>query len=855
MISLSQIETIQIHHLRPGCYKVCYKLLLSVATPVDFGDCPQFCIRTEDEIHPGAGPFDLASPAITALKFILRLRSCSPARSQIKQIDEEVVGERFRPIREYAVLRPIEVGIQDSHSADEHRHLRRSGLPLREFSAIAEQVLSAVAVAHEQKMMLRDIKPSNIMLCERDGKANFVKMLDFGLAKLVDGDDVEVTKAHVIGTAGYLAPEQIKGEDADVRVDVYALGILFFVMLTGKSPIIGDSDGAVLYNHVHGEPLRLEAVLPEGHDIPEKLIELIHQCMEKSPTRRPEDARAISKALRAAVDDENFELPEATDEFRKAITEFKRSRLKTGKHLDDIEPSSSEWTRPHLKKLLDEGGDPESDKTNAGAKDKGKDEDKDKGKKKTMMGIAPVESAPKIPPRRPPPARTPATSAMGRTTGRRPTLSPLDGTRKPPIRRPKPRALVKLEEAQIPDIDLDDEEEEIEELDEVEEIEEIEEIEEVEELEELDEGEGEDDGPVPARTLLGMPAPDAVTKPRAEAPAPPLEVQKTPIVATKSAIPPVRSTTDPAPEPGVPEPVGPMPSVPSAVDTQAAMPVVNDSNEIRHEPLSGGVTLNVIDPDESGEVVDGDDATLPPDALPAANFGANIAQERRPVGLYIASGVLVAVMLGLIAYLMIDAASEDASQTVAQSAAVESKDAEPVAEPAQQDEGAAQPDEPAEVPTPSAANGTLKIDVPAEATVFIDGREMGAGTFSGPIAAGAVEIRVEREGYETFETTVDVEADQEHDVPVEFVALEAEPGPTKTTTRPRPRPRPTPQAKPEPKPEPKQPEPKPEPKKTTADPFDDTPTKPDKPAPKKKDDDLFIDKDEPKKGVFLPVGK
>jgi serine/threonine protein kinase len=225
------------------------------------------------------------------------------------------------------------------------RHLKRRGpLPLQEFTPIAAQILAAVGYAHDRSIMLRDIKPANIMLCERDGKANFVKVLDFGLAKLVDGDDEEVTKSHVIGTAGYLAPEQIKGEPSDVRVDVYAIGVMLYVMLSGESPIQGENDGALLYNHVHGTPKPLGSVLPAGHNIPEALIALVHQCLEKDPTRRPADASEIAEALFESVPPKLFALPPATDDSRKALAEYRSAR---DRGLDaDAGPQSSEWTKP-----------------------------------------------------------------------------------------------------------------------------------------------------------------------------------------------------------------------------------------------------------------------------------------------------------------------------------------------------------------------------------------------------------------------------------------------------------------------------------------------------------------------------
>jgi serine/threonine protein kinase len=238
------------------------------------------------------------------------------------------------------------------------RYLKRNERTnLREFAPIAVQVLEAVGFAHAHEIMLRDIKPSNIMLCERDGKASFVKLLDFGLAKLVGGDDVEITKAHVVGTAGYLSPEQIRGEPIDVRVDVYALGVLFFVMLTGKSPIEGDNDAAILYNHVHGAPRRLVDELPAGHGLPEGLIALIHQCLAKDPNDRPADARALAEALRGCLPSDLLELPEATEETREAVREYRESKLGlvAGEERED-DDLSAEWTRPVLRKP--EAGEP-----------------------------------------------------------------------------------------------------------------------------------------------------------------------------------------------------------------------------------------------------------------------------------------------------------------------------------------------------------------------------------------------------------------------------------------------------------------------------------------------------------------
>lgn len=302
------------------------------------------------------------------------------------------------------------------------RFLRRRGrLSLAEFVPIAAQVLAAVGYAHTFKIMLRDIKPPNIMLCERDGKANFVKLLDFGLAKLVDGDHEEVTKSHVIGTAGYLAPEQIKGEPCDVRVDVYAIGVLFYLLLAGESPIAGENDGALLYNHVHGTPKPLGSVLPVGHNVPEALIALVHQCLEKEPSRRLSDANEVAEALFECVPPKLLTLPAADDESRRALREYRDARDRGEDEDGARAQSSSEWTKPVVKAAADAPAD------------------------LSAAGLPPPSPAPRSGPPRPP-SRPNAAAGVGRPTPPGPVAD-----RKPPPRRPTP-TLAATRSAGIPEL-------------------------------------------------------------------------------------------------------------------------------------------------------------------------------------------------------------------------------------------------------------------------------------------------------------------------------------------------------------------------------------------------------------------
>lgn len=187
---------------------------------------------------------------------------------------------------------------------------RLGRLGLREFVPIAAQVLKGVGHAHSREMMIRDIKPSNIMLCQRKGRANFVKVLDFGLAKFMR-NEVPLTEGYVLGTAGYLAPEAIAGAELDLRVDVYALGVLFYHMLAGAPPFAGCEDATIFYKTINEQPRELVDLLPENHGLPEGLLDLISDCLAKNPEDRPADANIVVERLIDVVPATFFRLPNA----------------------------------------------------------------------------------------------------------------------------------------------------------------------------------------------------------------------------------------------------------------------------------------------------------------------------------------------------------------------------------------------------------------------------------------------------------------------------------------------------------------------------------------------------------------
>ncbi|OIP43827.1 MAG: hypothetical protein AUK47_02015 [Deltaproteobacteria bacterium CG2_30_63_29] len=196
------------------------------------------------------------------------------------------------------------------------RHLKTGGpMKMNVFAPIASQILKGIGEAHKLGLIHRDLKPTNLMLCDLEGRANFVKILDFGLAKLIQ-NPTEVTKEqHLVGSAAFLAPEQILNCRADARSDVYALGVLFFLMLSGHRPFKAENDAVLLYKHVNEDPPLLLDILPEGHDVPDGVAALIQGCLAKDPEHRPADANALLHALTGGLSSSQINVPYMTGEF------------------------------------------------------------------------------------------------------------------------------------------------------------------------------------------------------------------------------------------------------------------------------------------------------------------------------------------------------------------------------------------------------------------------------------------------------------------------------------------------------------------------------------------------------------
>ena len=179
--------------------------------------------------------------------------------------------------------------------------IRQKGkLPIELFGVIAQQLLSALYQAHEQGLVHRDLKPSNIMLTSRKNMPYYVKVLDFGLVKLLNDDSDLTGHDKLLGTISYLAPEQIMGKEVDQRADIYALGVLFYQLLSGQKPFTG-RDISVLHQHMNQAPPLLQDLLKPEDQVSDALIELIHRCLSKSPRDRHRHAGDLARALQEAL--------------------------------------------------------------------------------------------------------------------------------------------------------------------------------------------------------------------------------------------------------------------------------------------------------------------------------------------------------------------------------------------------------------------------------------------------------------------------------------------------------------------------------------------------------------------------
>ena len=189
----------------------------------------------------------------------------------MERLDGLDLGEVLRHERKIAVDRTVRIGIQ---------------------------ICRALSAAHASGIIHRDLKPENVFLVARDGNPDFVKVLDFGIAKHDVGNQNSprrlTSPGIAVGTPEYMAPEQAAGLPIDARVDVYAVGAILYEMLTGQPPFAGTTGAEVLAQKASSDPLSVSSI---NRNIPSVLSDVVQSCLSRVPEKRPQTMGALEYEL------------------------------------------------------------------------------------------------------------------------------------------------------------------------------------------------------------------------------------------------------------------------------------------------------------------------------------------------------------------------------------------------------------------------------------------------------------------------------------------------------------------------------------------------------------------------------
>jgi eukaryotic-like serine/threonine-protein kinase len=167
-------------------------------------------------------------------------------------------------------------------------------VPVERLIPIARQLAEGLLAAHVAGIVHRDLKPDNIYLVPRRGDPDFVKILDFGIAKVSTGAAGKLTRAgSVFGTPHYMSPEQAAGESVDHRGDIYALGVILYELAAGRVPFDADNFMGILTQHMYKAPVPLRALVSPPQEISPGLEAIILKCMSKRPEERYDDMKAL----------------------------------------------------------------------------------------------------------------------------------------------------------------------------------------------------------------------------------------------------------------------------------------------------------------------------------------------------------------------------------------------------------------------------------------------------------------------------------------------------------------------------------------------------------------------------------
>jgi serine/threonine-protein kinase len=228
---------------------------------------------------------------------------------------------------------------------------KEGAIPIDRVVHITAQICDALDEAHSKNVVHRDMKPENVMICPKRGDPDFVKVLDFGIAKIRDGSGDAATfqtaTGLIFGTPEYMSPEQIRGEELDGRSDLYSLGIMIYQMLTNKLPFAGNSILEIATKHISYPPPSVREILP---DVPEKIDKTILRLLSKKRENRFTSAADLKKALTSVpllAEKTVLMTPDQLTELSGSLRKMKEARIPEPAHAAVTSKNAGAGTKKH----------------------------------------------------------------------------------------------------------------------------------------------------------------------------------------------------------------------------------------------------------------------------------------------------------------------------------------------------------------------------------------------------------------------------------------------------------------------------------------------------------------------------